>query len=185
VKYLTEILLKLKEDIRRCEENINRATDIILTLGDTSFVESGLNRFYPIFSNPDTFPSKELIVSFLHRYYNKKIPIDWPRSKIEREAMSMVDKTGGLARLNEYLSSYLLEKDKVKRLNILSMTSDEIRKEFSNEKKYPDVEFIKMALEPSFRKKLRGMTSKEGAIKRITDEVGKLRSVSGILKDQT
>lgn len=184
VMYLHQILLKLREDVKHCEENLEQAIAILKDLRETAF-EGRVNfdQFHLPFSDTNVFLNKELIISFVRRYYGKKIPVDWARSKIEKEAVRIVSERGEPARFKEHLSSFLLEEESVKKINIFTMTSEDIKREFGNEKRYPDVEFIKLALEPSFRKKLRGVTSRESAIKRITDEVGKLRSVGRIMKE--
>jgi hypothetical protein len=184
VESLVQSLLKLQENIRRCEENLEQATRILSDLREIYLQgKNSFNQLYLSFSDTHAFPNKELIISFVRRYYNKKIPTDWTRSSIEREAARVVSERGNLARFNEYLSRFLREKENIQKINVFTMTPEDIKKEFSNEEKYPNVEFIKLALEKGFRKKLKGVTSRESAIKKIIDEVGKLRSVGRILKE--
>ena len=181
---LHDTLVKLKRNMERSEENIREITDILASFEEIMYkVRDTFEPSQMWIFDKENFPNKESIISFVWQYYRRKLPIKWTRHKIEREATRIIQKSRDLDRTNKFISEYLEARRNVQVINVLSMTSEDIRKEFMNEKKYPDIEFIKLALQPSFRMKLKGITTRESAIKKIIDEVGKLKSVGRILME--
>lgn len=136
-----------------------------------------------LFFTRDLFPNKESIIRFMGDYYKERIPKSWTRPRITRHAMNVVNRRGGLERFKEFISRRESRRPVEKiTVDLHEIELEEIEREFRDTTKYPDVESIKNALPSGFRKLLKGITNREYAIKKITDEIGRLRSVGKILK---
>ncbi|MEM2571080.1 MAG: hypothetical protein QXP96_05085, partial [Thermoproteota archaeon] len=62
-------------------------------------------------------------------------------------------------------------------VDVIAMSPDEIRKEFENDQKYPNVESIREKLPEEYKSIIRNVKRKSTAINKIIREVEKLRSV--------
>ena len=135
------------------------------------------------FFTKELFPNKESIVRFMEDHYRERIPKSWTRHRITRHAMNVVSRRGGLNRFKEFISRHKSRRPVEKHIvDLHEIELEDIEKEFRDMAKYPDVKSIKDALPPGFGKLLKGITNREYAIKKIIDEVGRLRSVGKILK---
>lgn len=177
---LHDLINELKRKTEIWQRDLESLEDRVEGFSDWFKVKPGMLVYSHLFDK-NTFPSKASILHFVKRYYFENIPERWDRPRIEKRALEIIQRHEDPARFREILSKFQKEKFETPRVDIHSMTLEEIQKEFENQEKYPDVQSIKAALEPGFKKLLKDVTRREYAIKRILDEVGRLRSVSRIL----
>ncbi|MGC9085802.1 MAG: hypothetical protein ACP5IT_06440 [Thermoproteota archaeon] len=115
----------------------------------------------------------ENLIDFAKYAYG--ISITEPDKEVAEVAKVIVERNE-IDKINERVREYLIHKGII--VDVINMTSEEIKREFENDQKYPDVESIKKKLPDELRSLVSTKCKKkQTAIKKIIEEVEKLRSI--------
>jgi len=152
-----------REEIREFQNNIRKMSQAIEKGFTTLYVATLLRKLIP----------SEHLMGFMKKVY--EISIDDFDEAITETAKIIV-KRGEVEKVDEIIRKYLISNGVM--VDIISMSPEEIKKEFENDEKYPDVKSIKEKLPDEFKSIVRSsIKKKETAIKKIIEEVQRLKSI--------
>jgi len=115
----------------------------------------------------------ENLIDFANYAYG--ISITDPEKEVAKIAKVIVERDE-VDKISERVREYLVHKGII--VDVMNMTPEEIRREFENDQKYPNVESIKKKLPDELRSLVSTKCKKkQTAIKKIVEEVEKLRGV--------
>ncbi|MDW8034159.1 MAG: hypothetical protein RMI79_04425 [Nitrososphaerota archaeon] len=96
--------------------------------------------------------------------------------KAVREAAKVIVERNEVEKIREVIRKYLVSTGMI--VDIVALSPDEIRKEFENDQKYPNVESIREKLPDEYKSIIkRNIKKKSTAINKIIEEIEKIRSV--------
>ncbi|MEM1548883.1 MAG: hypothetical protein QXR84_08125 [Candidatus Bathyarchaeia archaeon] len=95
--------------------------------------------------------------------------------KAVKETAKIIVERNEAEKVGDIIRKYLVSTGAI--VDVIAMSPDEIRKEFENDQKYPNVESIREKLPEEYKSIIRNVKRKSTAISKIIKEVEKLRSV--------
>jgi len=159
------LLAELYEKLKKSEEFHNYVKSMNEILEKSSamlYVSTMIRRILPL----------EHFIDFAKKLYG--IDTDDIDKAVKEIAKTIVEHNE-TEKVRDIIRKYLVSTGTI--VDVIAMSPDEIRKEFENDQKYPNVESIREKLPEEYKSIIRNVKRKSTAINKIIREVEKLRSV--------
>ena len=129
--------------------------------------------------------SKDTIIRFVKDCYNETIPNSWNKWRVTNRAIEIFDKHGGLDKFKDMMLQFqhAQREGEARIIDVYSMEVEEIKKVLGEIAQTGGVEAVRKALPLNLRYLLKGVTNNEYAIKKVVDQITRLRaSISTFLQ---
>lgn len=122
--------------------------------------------------------SKETIINFVKNYYGETIPKSWIKARVIERAVEVFDKHGGLNKFKDMLVQFQHKQreEETRIIDVYSMEVEDIKKVLGEIGQTGGAEAIRKALPPNLRYLLRGVSNPEYAIRKVVDQIIRLRA---------
>lgn len=185
-KLISEAIDKKKEF--NIEKLYDLATDFKFRVQEIIGPDENLGKILEIFNDRYFFPRVQDISNYIDQRFSAKIGNSKSRSYAAWRASRIIVERSNLEGLKSDVKTLRESQprpSKPSKVNIHMMEIEEIRREFNDEVKYPEVEAIKKALKGIIAsKRMSKIQSRETLVELVIDEARRARSVQVFSKGQ-
>lgn len=181
-----DILIQIGEILRTEPERLDRSSLINLLKNFRMKLLNELKTGEFINYNAIDGMSKDTIISFVKDCYGETIPKSWNKRRVTNRAVEIFDKHGGLDKFKAMMIRFKHKQreEEARLVDVYSMEIEEIKKVLGEIAQTGGVEAIRKVLPLNLRYLLKGVTNNEYAIKKVVDQITRLRApISTFLRE--